>query len=61
MAVGPGVEDAEGNQQPVHVTVGSSVLYSRYTGTEFEVRARGEGTLMSWLAFFYSWGVCVTF
>lgn len=36
VAVGNGLEDADGALQPPNVEVGSSVLYSRYTGAEFE-------------------------
>ncbi|GMH33291.1 hypothetical protein BSKO_01125 [Bryopsis sp. KO-2023] len=35
VAVGPG-QKKEGNVTPVNVTVGSTILYSKYSGTEFE-------------------------
>ena len=45
VAVGNGLEDADGALQPPNVEVGSSVLYSRYTGAEFEVGEEGETRL----------------
>lgn len=36
IAVGPGKEDEDGKVVPPTVTVGSSVLYSKYSGSEFE-------------------------
>jgi chaperonin GroES len=36
VAVGPGHKDEEGKAVPLTVSVGSTVLYSRYSGSEFE-------------------------
>lgn len=36
IAVGPGSLDEEGNRKPLVVTPGSTVLYSKYAGSEFK-------------------------
>lgn len=36
VAVGPGQKKEGGEVTPVNVTVGSTILYSKYSGTEFE-------------------------
>ncbi|XP_006655881.1 20 kDa chaperonin, chloroplastic-like [Oryza brachyantha] len=36
VAVGPGPLDDEGKRQPLSVTAGSNVLYSKYAGSEFK-------------------------
>ncbi|CAN6253054.1 unnamed protein product [Urochloa humidicola] len=36
VAVGPGPLDEEGNRSPLSVSAGSTVLYSKYTGSEFK-------------------------
>ncbi|KAK1315243.1 hypothetical protein QJS10_CPA06g02539 [Acorus calamus] len=36
IAVGPGPLDEEGNQKPLTVTPGNTVLYSKYAGNEFK-------------------------
>jgi len=36
VAVGPGALDEEGNRQPLSVSAGSTVLYSKYAGGEFK-------------------------
>ena len=37
VSVGPGPLDEEGNRIPVSVSAGSTVLYSKYAGSEFKV------------------------
>lgn len=44
LAVGPGRVDDSGNRIPVDVTVGDTVLYSKYGGTE--VKYAGEEYLV---------------
>lgn len=44
LAVGPGRVDDNGNRVPVDVTVGDTVLYSKYGGTE--VKYAGEEYLV---------------
>jgi len=36
VAVGPGPLDEEGNRIPLSVSAGSTVLYSKYAGSEFK-------------------------
>lgn len=36
VAVGPGPLDEEGNRKPLSLTPGSTVLYSKYAGSEFK-------------------------
>ncbi len=36
MAVGPGPLDEEGKRIPLSVSAGSTVLYSKYAGSEFK-------------------------
>lgn len=36
IAVGPGSLDEEGNRKPLNLTTGSTVLYSKYAGSEFK-------------------------
>lgn len=36
VAVGPGPLDEEGNRNPLVVSAGSTVLYSKYAGSEFK-------------------------
>jgi chaperonin GroES len=44
LAVGPGRYDESGNRVPLDVSVGDTVLYSKYGGTE--VKYRGEEYLI---------------
>jgi hypothetical protein len=37
VAVGEGKKDGEGKQVAPNVSVGATVMYSKYSGTEFEV------------------------
>jgi co-chaperonin GroES (HSP10) len=39
IAVGPGKKKEDGEISKPNVTVGQTVMYSKYSGTEFEVRA----------------------
>jgi chaperonin GroES len=39
VAVGEGKKDADGKASPPNVAAGATVMYSKYSGTEFEVRA----------------------
>lgn len=39
--VGPGSLDEEGNRKPVSLSPGSTVLYSKYAGSEFK---SGDGS-----------------
>ncbi|ONK75128.1 uncharacterized protein A4U43_C03F13660 [Asparagus officinalis] len=41
VAVGPGPLDEEGNRKPLSLTPGSTVLYSKYAGSEFK---SGDGS-----------------
>jgi chaperonin GroES len=43
VAVGEGKKDEEGNTVAPNVAVGATVMYSKYSGTEFEVRRSGCG------------------
>lgn len=43
VAVGSGKKDEEGKVTAPNVAVGSTVMYSKYSGTEFEVRPRSGG------------------
>jgi chaperonin GroES len=43
VAVGEGKKDEEGNTVAPNVAVGATVMYSKYSGTEFEVRCSGYG------------------
>lgn len=36
VAVGPGALDDDGNRKPLDITPGSTVLYSKYAGSEFK-------------------------
>jgi chaperonin GroES len=36
VAVGPGALDDDGNRKPLDITLGSTVLYSKYAGFEFK-------------------------
>ena len=36
VAVGPGHLDEEGNQQPLPISVGTAVLFSKYSGNDFK-------------------------
>jgi chaperonin GroES len=44
LAVGPGRIDVQGNRVPVDVTVGDTVIYSKYGGTE--IKYAGEEYLV---------------
>ena len=45
VAVGPGTLDDEGKRQPLSVPAGSTVLYSKYAGSEFK-GADGTGHIV---------------
>jgi chaperonin GroES len=45
VAVGPGPLDEEGKRQPLSVPAGSTVLYSKYAGSEFK-GADGTGYIV---------------
>jgi len=45
VAVGPGPLDDEGKRQPLSVPAGSTVLYSKYAGSEFK-GADGTGYIV---------------
>ncbi|GAB2210639.1 hypothetical protein Drorol1_Dr00015913 [Drosera rotundifolia] len=36
IAIGPGALDKDGNQKPVSISPGSSVMYSKYSGSDFK-------------------------
>lgn len=37
LAVGPGKKNEDGKREAPNVKIGGTVLYSKYSGTEFEV------------------------
>jgi co-chaperonin GroES (HSP10) len=43
VSVGEGRKDEEGKTTAPNVAVGATVMYSKYSGTEFEVRWLGAG------------------
>ncbi|WOL01067.1 20 kDa chaperonin, chloroplastic [Canna indica] len=42
IAVGPGSLDPEGNRKPLELSAGSTVMYSKYAGSEFKSSDGGE-------------------
>lgn len=45
VAVGEGKKNEDGSQTKPNLSVGATVMYSKYSGTEFEVRAVWLGLL----------------
>lgn len=50
VAVGEGKKDEEGKTVAPNVAVGATVMYSKYSGTEFEVRGTPQGVWRGRLA-----------
>lgn len=48
VAVGEGKKDEEGKTVAPNVAVGATVMYSKYSGTEFEVRGIPRGGVGGW-------------
>ena len=40
LATGPGARDEDGKRIPLDVTVGDTVLYAKYAGTEFKIDSK---------------------
>ncbi len=43
VAVGPGKKDADGKKEPLDVAIGSTVLYNKFSGVDFEAN---DGTAL---------------